>query len=108
MIPLGPSERTEGRRNWYKVVVDANEGRRKRENQMVDISKRKHEETLLKKRRKDLQNQQHFIASLNPSTVVEKKTDMLSESRVHTSYASAHPHSTDSQKVECILRMLWG
>ncbi|GAA0168606.1 hypothetical protein LIER_40601 [Lithospermum erythrorhizon] len=76
--------------------VDANEGRRKREDQMVDIRKRKHEETLLKKRRKGLENQQQFIASLHPSTVVEKKADMLPESRVRTLYASTHPHSTES------------
>ncbi|GAA0153606.1 hypothetical protein LIER_11806 [Lithospermum erythrorhizon] len=95
-MPLWPSERTEVRRNRYKVVVDANEGRPKREDQMVDIRKRKREETFLKKRRKGLQNQQQFIASLHPSTVVEKKTDILSESRVRTSYSSTHPHSTDS------------
>ncbi|GAA0160825.1 hypothetical protein LIER_17288 [Lithospermum erythrorhizon] len=47
-MPLWPSERTEVWRNRYKMVVDANEGRRKREDQMVDIRKRKREETLLK------------------------------------------------------------
>ncbi|GAA0171759.1 hypothetical protein LIER_25719 [Lithospermum erythrorhizon] len=95
MIPLWPSERTEVWRNWYNVVVDANEGRQKRKDQMVDIHKRKREKTLLKKRRKGLQNQQHLIASLHPSTVVEKKADMFPETRMRTSYASTHPHSTN-------------
>ncbi|RYR12880.1 hypothetical protein Ahy_B04g070180 isoform E [Arachis hypogaea] len=57
-MSLRPSERTEVRRNRYKVAVDADEGRRRREDNMVEIRKSKREESLLKKRREGLQAQQ--------------------------------------------------
>ncbi|XP_076910953.1 importin subunit alpha-like isoform X2 [Bidens hawaiensis] len=49
-MSLRPSERTEVRRSHYKVAVDAEEGRRRREDNMVEIRKNKREENLLKKR----------------------------------------------------------
>ncbi|KAJ0687595.1 putative importin-alpha, importin-beta-binding domain, armadillo-like helical [Helianthus annuus] len=49
-MSLRPSARTEVRRNRYKVAVDADEGRRRREDNMVEIRKNKREENLLKKR----------------------------------------------------------
>lgn len=56
-MSLRPNARTEVRRNRYKVAVDADEGRRRREDNMVEIRKSKREESLLKKRREGLQSQ---------------------------------------------------
>nr|VDD16704.1 unnamed protein product [Brassica rapa] len=53
-MSLKPSARTEVRRNMYKVSVDADEGRRRREGDMVEIRKNKREENLQKKRREGL------------------------------------------------------
>uniref|UniRef100_A0A1J3G096 Importin subunit alpha n=1 Tax=Noccaea caerulescens TaxID=107243 RepID=A0A1J3G096_NOCCA len=50
-MSLRPSAKTEVRRNRYKVAVDAEEGRRRREDHMVEIRKNKREENLQKKRR---------------------------------------------------------
>ncbi|KAL2345629.1 hypothetical protein Fmac_006914 [Flemingia macrophylla] len=69
------STRTEVRRNRYKVAVDADEGRRRREDTMVEIRKNRREESLQKKRREGLQSQS-MPASLH-STVSEKKLDLL-------------------------------
>ncbi|KAI8012084.1 Importin subunit alpha-1b [Camellia lanceoleosa] len=74
-MSLRPSTRTEVRRNRYKVAVDAEEGRRRREDNMVEIRKSKREESLLKKRREGLQPQP-FPASVPPSTL-EKKLESL-------------------------------
>ncbi|CAI8603516.1 unnamed protein product [Vicia faba] len=68
------NSRTEVRRNRYKVAVDAEEGRRRREDTMVEIRKNRREESLLKKRREGLQPQQ--IPSSTHS-VVEKKLENL-------------------------------
>ncbi|CAN1352960.1 Importin subunit alpha-1b [Linum perenne] len=57
-MSLRPGSKTEVRRNRYKVAVDAEEGRRRREDNMVEIRKSKREESLLKKRREGLQPQQ--------------------------------------------------
>ncbi|KAG7995918.1 hypothetical protein I3843_01G133800 [Carya illinoinensis] len=75
-MSLRPNERTEVRRNRYKVAVDADEGRRRREDNMVEIRKNKREESLQKKRREGLQSQQSFSSSLHASTV-EKKLESL-------------------------------
>ncbi|XP_022856301.1 importin subunit alpha-2-like [Olea europaea var. sylvestris] len=75
-MSLRPSARTEVRRNRYKVAVDAEEGRRRREDNMVEIRKSKREESLLKKRREGLQlQQQQFSTSLQ--SAVEKKLESL-------------------------------
>ncbi|CAH8356626.1 unnamed protein product [Eruca vesicaria subsp. sativa] len=50
-MSLRPSVKTEVRRNRYKVAVDAEEGRRRREDHMIEIRKNKREENLQKKRR---------------------------------------------------------
>ncbi|KAF2289118.1 hypothetical protein GH714_028997 [Hevea brasiliensis] len=74
-MSLRPSARTEVRRNRYKVAVDADEGRRRREDNMVEIRKSKREESLQKKRREGLQAQQ-----LHPtvfSSTMEKKLESL-------------------------------
>ncbi|CAO2832151.1 unnamed protein product [Amaranthus hypochondriacus] len=74
-MSLRPNARTETRRNRYKVAVDADEGRRRREDNMVEIRKSKREESLLKKRREGLQAQQQFPAPLHTST--DKKLESL-------------------------------
>ena len=68
-MSLRPNARVEVRRNKYKVAVDADEGRRRREDNLVEIRKNKREESLLKKRREGLQaqQQQQVTSSLNIS-----------------------------------------
>ncbi|XP_047337504.1 importin subunit alpha-2-like [Impatiens glandulifera] len=72
-MSLRPSAKTEVRRNRYKVAVDAEEGRRRREDNMVEIRKSKREESLLKKRREGLQAQQ-FVA---PTPNLERRLESL-------------------------------
>ncbi|MBA0752427.1 hypothetical protein Gogos_001265 [Gossypium gossypioides] len=74
-MSLRPNSRTEVRRNRYKVAVDAEEGRRRREDNMVEIRKNRREESLQKKRREGLQAQP-MPASLH-SSAVEKKLENL-------------------------------
>ncbi|XP_020254907.1 importin subunit alpha-2-like [Asparagus officinalis] len=74
-MSLRPSERTEVRRNKYKVAVDAEEGRRRREDNMVEIRKSKREENLQKKRREGMAAAA-FPQSI-PSSGVEKKLESL-------------------------------
>ncbi|XP_014496192.1 importin subunit alpha [Vigna radiata var. radiata] len=69
------NSRTELRRNRYKVAVDADEGRRRREDTMVEIRKNRREESLQKKRREGLQSQQ--IPASAHSTAIEKKLEQL-------------------------------
>ncbi|QCD98427.1 importin subunit alpha-2 [Vigna unguiculata] len=69
------NSRTELRRNRYKVAVDADEGRRRREDTMVEIRKNRREESLQKKRREGLQSQQ--IPASAHSTAIEKKLEHL-------------------------------
>ena len=89
-MSLRPSARTEVRRNRYKVAVDAEEGRRRREDNMVEIRKSKREESLLKKRREGLQAQQ-FAPNLQASTV-EKKVSSLSLSLSLFVYLSVYEY----------------
>ena len=72
-MSLRPSARTEVRRNRYKVAVDAEEGRRRREDNLVEIRKNKREESLQKKRREGLQAQQ-FTTPVSASTFERKVT----------------------------------
>ncbi|KAG0481007.1 hypothetical protein HPP92_011575 [Vanilla planifolia] len=74
-MSLRPSARAEVRRNKYKVAVDAEEGRRRREDNMVEIRKNKREENLQKKRREGMQAQP-FPSSAHVSSV-EKKLESL-------------------------------
>ncbi|KAL1188112.1 Importin subunit alpha-1 [Cardamine amara subsp. amara] len=66
-MSLKPNTKTEVRRNQYKDTVDAEKGRRRREDDMVEIRKNKREESLMKKRREAL----HDISSL-----VDKKLEI--------------------------------
>ncbi|PHT40693.1 Importin subunit alpha-2 [Capsicum baccatum] len=74
-MSLRPNARTEVRRNRYKVAVDADEGRRRREDNMVEIRKNKREENLQKKRREGLQPNQQCTVPVQ--TTVEKKLENL-------------------------------
>ncbi|KAL3652910.1 hypothetical protein CASFOL_002591 [Castilleja foliolosa] len=74
-MSLRPNAKTEVRRSRYKVAVDADEGRRRREDNMVEIRKNKREENLLKKRREGLQAQQ-FQPAVN-APLLEKKLETL-------------------------------
>ncbi|KAE8665493.1 Importin subunit alpha-1b [Hibiscus syriacus] len=76
-MSLRPSARTEVRRNRYKVAVDAEEGRRRREDNMVEIRKNKREENLLKKRREGLIAQQTQPQLLSSGADSEKKLESL-------------------------------
>ena len=71
-MSLRPKARTKVRRNRYKVAVDADEGRRRREDNMVEIHKSKREESLQKKRREGLQAQQ-FPAAARTSYIQKKR-----------------------------------
>ncbi|PWZ33742.1 Importin subunit alpha-1a [Zea mays] len=75
-MSLRPSERVEVRRNRYKVAVDAEEGRRRREDNMVEIRKSRREESLLKRRREGLQAQVPA-----PPSGVEKKLEATTQFR---------------------------
>ncbi|XP_057776651.1 importin subunit alpha-like [Salvia miltiorrhiza] len=74
-MSLRPNARTEVRRNRYKVVVDAEEGRRRREDNMVEIRKNKREENLQKKRREGLPPPQSQPAVSVPQ--LDKKLESL-------------------------------
>lgn len=50
-MSLRPSAKTEIHRSRYKVSVDAEEGRRRREDFLVGIRKNKRKESLMKRRR---------------------------------------------------------
>ncbi|CAN1352966.1 Importin subunit alpha-1b [Linum perenne] len=75
-MSLRPGSKTEVRRNRYKVAVDAEEGRRRREDNMVEIRKSKREESLLKKRREGLQPQQ-LPAAFGSSPAPDRKLETL-------------------------------
>ncbi|KAL2556615.1 Importin subunit alpha-1 [Forsythia ovata] len=74
-MSLRPSARREVRRRRYKVAVDAEEGRRRRQGNMVDIRKNRREESLLKKRREGFQGQQFQPTANAPQ--LEKKLESL-------------------------------
>ncbi|KAI4349889.1 hypothetical protein L6164_010432 [Bauhinia variegata] len=70
-MSLRPNSRTDARKKSYKTGVDADEARRRREDNLVEIRKNKREDSLLKKRRDGflLQAQQLLDASNNVSAV---------------------------------------
>ncbi|XP_076960041.1 importin subunit alpha-2-like [Bidens hawaiensis] len=75
-MSLRPNARTEVRRNRYKVAVDAEEGRRRREDNMVEIRKSKREENLLKKRQV-VPAAQPLASGVPIQTSTEKKLESL-------------------------------
>ncbi|CAM6074828.1 unnamed protein product [Sphagnum tenellum] len=74
-MSLRPNARVEVRKKGYKLTVDAEEARRKREDNMVEIRKNKRDESLLKKRREGLQPQQ--FSSTQAAADMEKKLESL-------------------------------
>ena len=72
-MSLRPSARAEVRKKAYKVSVDADEARRKREDNLVEIRKNKREENLLKKRKEGMTAQQMASITSVQSNSVEKK-----------------------------------
>ncbi|XP_072993939.1 importin subunit alpha-1b-like [Typha latifolia] len=76
-MSLRPSERAESRRSKYKVAVDAEEGRRRREDNMVEIRKSRREESLQKKRREGMQAQPASFAQAIHASALEKKLESL-------------------------------
>lgn len=83
-MSLRPSSRTDARKKSYKTGVDADEARRRREDNLVEIRKNKREDNLLKKRREGLllPAQQLVNASNNAASL---------ENRVRTPLSPPHP-----------------
>ncbi|CAN4110938.1 unnamed protein product [Withania somnifera] len=77
-MSLRPSARTEVRKKSYKIGVDADEARRRREDNLVEIRKSKREDNLLKKRREGLlfQSQQLPDATQTPDAI-EKRLESI-------------------------------
>ncbi|AQK84441.1 Importin subunit alpha [Zea mays] len=75
-MSLRPSEREQMRKGNYKQTVDAEESRRRREGQMVDIRKAKREESLQKKRR-DGFPAAGAVPPMGHSTALQQKLDGL-------------------------------
>lgn len=77
-MSLRPNSRTEVRKKSYKVGVDADEARRRREDNLVEIRKNKREDSLLKKRRDGflLQSQQQSDAAQSLAAI-EKRLESI-------------------------------
>lgn len=65
------------RKKSYKTGVDAEEARRRREDNLVEIRKNKREDSLLKKRREGLSQSQQQLLDGSQSTVVLEKRVLL-------------------------------
>ncbi|KAI4304246.1 hypothetical protein MLD38_039787 [Melastoma candidum] len=80
-MSLRPGTRTEVRKKSYKVGVDADDARRRREDNLVEIRKSKREDSLLKKRREGLllQSQQQFFggAQIDDASSIREKLGNL-------------------------------
>ncbi|KAH9766265.1 Importin subunit alpha-4 [Citrus sinensis] len=74
-MSLRPGSRTEVRKKSYKTGVDADEARRRREDNLVEIRKNKREDSLLKKRREGLILQSQPVTEANAS--IEKKLESI-------------------------------
>ncbi|GAV73371.1 Arm domain-containing protein/IBB domain-containing protein [Cephalotus follicularis] len=77
-MSLRPSTRTEVRKKAYKTGVDADEARRRREENMVEIRKNKREDNLLKKRREGLSFQsQPLLDAAQNAAAIEKRLESI-------------------------------
>ncbi|KAJ6380399.1 hypothetical protein OIU76_016960 [Salix suchowensis] len=77
-MSLRPGTRTEVRKKSYKTGVDADEARRRREDNLLEIRKNKREDNLLKKRREGLlfQSQsQPLLDAAQHAANIEKKVN---------------------------------
>ncbi|KAK8495893.1 hypothetical protein V6N11_046894 [Hibiscus sabdariffa] len=79
-MSLRPGTRTEVRKKSYKTGVDAEEARRRREDNLVEIRKNKREDNLLKKRREGLllQSQPPLVDTTQNAAAVEKRLESIS------------------------------
>lgn len=77
-MSLRPNSRTEVRKKSYKTGVDADEARRRREDNMVEIRKNKREDNLLKKRREGMLLQsQHLPDAAQTPAAIEKRLESI-------------------------------
>ncbi|KAJ8752420.1 hypothetical protein K2173_004056 [Erythroxylum novogranatense] len=77
-MSLRPSSRTEVRKKTYKIGVDADEARRRREDNLVEIRKNKREDNLLKKRREGLFLQsQQLLDAAQHAAAIEKRLESI-------------------------------
>lgn len=72
-MSLRPNARVEVRKKGFKLAIDADEARRKREDNMVEIRKSKREESLLKKRRDGMVKLQQQFMPAAQTGAAEKK-----------------------------------
>ncbi|GMH10419.1 hypothetical protein Nepgr_012260 [Nepenthes gracilis] len=77
-MSLRPGTRTEARKKSYKIGVDADEARRRREDNLVEIRKSKREDNLLKKRREGslFQSQQQPLLN-DAAQSIEKRLETI-------------------------------
>ncbi|EXB60957.1 Importin subunit alpha [Morus notabilis] len=77
-MSLRPSSRTEARKKSYKTGVDADEARRRREDNLFEIRKNKREDNLQKKRRDGLNlSQQQLLDGVQNAAFVEKRLESI-------------------------------
>ncbi|KAK9086245.1 hypothetical protein Syun_028639 [Stephania yunnanensis] len=76
-MSLRPTSRTDARKKSYKTGVDADEARRRREDNLVEIRKNKREDSLLKKRREGLVQSQQTVELAQGVAGIEKKLETL-------------------------------
>ncbi|XP_043806448.1 importin subunit alpha-2-like [Manihot esculenta] len=94
-MSLRPSASTEAQRNKDKVAVDAEEGRRRTEDNMVEIQKDKREENLQKKGREGLQSpQQQLTSSISSSPADQSVVSSISSSSADQSVVSSTSAAT--------------
>ncbi|ONM30650.1 Importin subunit alpha-2 [Zea mays] len=72
-MSLRPSEREQMRKGNYKQTVDAEESRRRREGQMMDMRKAKREESLQKKRCDGFPASAAGVPPMGHSTALQQK-----------------------------------
>uniref|UniRef100_A0A804N122 IBB domain-containing protein n=1 Tax=Zea mays TaxID=4577 RepID=A0A804N122_MAIZE len=73
-MSLRPSEREQMRKGNYKQTVDAEESRRRREGQMMDMRKAKREESLQKKRCDGFPASAAGVPPMGHSTALQQKS----------------------------------
>lgn len=76
-MSLRPGNRTEVRKKSYKIGVDADEARRRREDNLVEIRKNKREDNLLKKRREGLLQSQQLHDATQAPDAFEKRVNFF-------------------------------
>ncbi|XP_023545266.1 importin subunit alpha-4-like isoform X2 [Cucurbita pepo subsp. pepo] len=77
-MSLRPTSRTDVRKKSYKTGVDADEARRRREDNLVEIRKNKREDSLLKKRREGLLlHSQQLLDAAQIAAAAEKRLESI-------------------------------